>query len=181
MRWVTSKDESEYMKTRQKQNLASSKNSKAEAWMNEKLKTTDYKWTRQAMWGYRLFDFWNAKLGIAVEVDGPEHVAEYDAARDRYNYLRSGILVLRVKNFDEADADKALKTISSAESWQQRKETLKPGRDLLRANGLKVAKSGREKLERGIRGLLEDLPEKSSKGRCEKSLDADRKNKAPIA
>lgn len=116
--------------------------------MESKLSLTGRKWTRQAMWGYRLFDFWCHELGIAVEVDGPEHNQEYDVARDRYNYFRSGILVLRVRNFNEADADKAIKAIESSEAWKTRKEKLKPGKKLLRANGMKVAKSDKKRFVR---------------------------------
>lgn len=113
--------------------------------MAKKLSETRYKWTRQAMWGYRLFDFWNHELGIAVEVDGPEHDAEYDNYRDRYNYYRSALLVLRVKNFDEAEAARALGIIDCAETWAKRKEIVKPGKTLLRANGFEMARSPTKK------------------------------------
>lgn len=146
MRWTTSKEESDYMARRQKENVAASKNSKAEAWMAEKLKETGLKWTRQARWGYRLFDFWNAHLGIAVEVDGPEHEKDYDEVRDTYAYLRSGIVVLRVRNFDEFDASLALDSIASSRTWKQRRTEVGTGRELVKALGLDLARSGREKL-----------------------------------
>ena len=38
--------------------------------MAEKLAATGHRWSRQAIWGKRIFDFWCATLGIAVEVDG---------------------------------------------------------------------------------------------------------------
>lgn len=110
------------MKMMQAKNKKSSRRSKAESWMKDKLASTGKKWSRQAQWGYRLFDFWNHELGIAVEVDGPEHDKEYDAFRDRHNLKRSGILVLRVRNFNEKDAEVAITTINEASSWKERRE-----------------------------------------------------------
>ena len=141
MRWACTKVESEYMKLNQAKNLVACKSSKAESWMLEKLRKTPFKWTRQARWGYRLFDFWSHELGICVEVDGPEHNKEYDQIRDKYNYCRSAIVVLRVRNFNEDDASKAIKEILSSETWQERKKRIKPGKKLLLANGLKMARS----------------------------------------
>jgi very-short-patch-repair endonuclease len=85
------------------------------------LAKTGKKWTRQAMWGYRIFDFWCAELGLVVEVDGATHKIEYDNYRDEYNYRRSGIVVLRVPNFCEESAKLALDVIASAETWKERR------------------------------------------------------------
>lgn len=92
--------------------------------MLEHLKTTGYKWKRQRQWGYRLFDFWNTKIGIAVEVDGLTHDKNYDAIRDEYNYKTSGILVLRVRNFNEDDASKVLAQIADSCTWNERRAQL---------------------------------------------------------
>ena len=124
MKWPTNKEKHAYMKMRQQQNIDESRDNPNEKWMLSHLATTGYKWRRQAQWGYRLFDFWCAKLGIAVEVDGKTHDPEYDAVRDRYNYSCSGILVLRVRNRNESDAQKALETIRTAESWNYRRSKL---------------------------------------------------------
>lgn len=111
-----------YMKERKKQNQEQCKYSQAEAWMYEKLKSqTKFKWTRQAQWGYRLFDFWSGLLGCAVEVDGPEHDADYDNYRDEYNFRRSGIVVLHVRNFREDDATDALNVIGKLTNHRDRK------------------------------------------------------------
>lgn len=123
MRWVGNAEQAAYMKQRQIQNR--NRVSKAEDWMMAALASTDHKWTRQAAWGCRLFDFWNAQLGIAIEVDGPEHRREYDTARDRYNYYRSGIVVLRVRNFDVSDLKVALDFIRMSETWQERKRRIR--------------------------------------------------------
>lgn len=72
-----------------------------------------------------MFDFWNAGLGIAIEIDGAEHDPVYDQYRDRYNYYRSGILVLRVPNFDDAAMDLAIDVIRNAETHAERKEKIR--------------------------------------------------------
>jgi very-short-patch-repair endonuclease len=119
MRWVVRSDQAKYMRERQDQNLK--KQVPAEIWAAEKLKATNRKWVRQAIWGCRLFDFWCHELGIAVEIDGLTHDKDYDRARDQYNYYRSGIVVLRVPNFDELAMQNALDMISQADSWAARK------------------------------------------------------------
>ena len=111
MRWPTNKEQHAYMKLRQKEQLLKARWNPAEVWMYKKLLSTGLSWRRQAQWGYRLFDFWCAKLKIAIEVDGTSHNADYDAFRDSYNLKRSKILVLRVRNYNEEDAEKALKII----------------------------------------------------------------------
>jgi very-short-patch-repair endonuclease len=82
-------------------------------------------WSRQVVWGCRIFDFWCSELGIAVEIDGPEHQIEYDQARDRYNYWRSGIVVLRVPNFDAEVLEMAVRVIREAETKQERKARIR--------------------------------------------------------
>lgn len=122
LRWCIDKESSEYMRTRKSQNKKQCLNSAAESWMAELLKkNTAHKWTRQIIWGYRLFDFWNHILGVVVEVDGPEHRKDYDAYRDEYAFRRSGIVVLRVRNWNEEDASAALKFIAKANTAIERK------------------------------------------------------------
>lgn len=96
----------------------------AENWMAEKLKMTPYKWTRQAIWTRRIFDFWSAELGVAIEIDGPGHKEKIDAWRDAYNYVRSGIVVLRVRNFNEQDAEKCLAELATLGIWSDRRAKL---------------------------------------------------------
>ena len=76
---------------------------------------------RQARWGTRIYDFWNHSKGIAVEVDGMTHDKEYDDRHDNYNLKRSGILVLRVPNYDETVAEEVLKRIGTACTWNERR------------------------------------------------------------
>lgn len=124
MRWPVKKDQSDYLRERQTQNRASCLLSNAETWAAECLKMTGLKWTRQALWGCRLFDFWNAQKGIAVEIDGPEHNKTVDLARDKYVYERSGIVVLRVSNFDSARMNEAIEEINKSVLWKCRRDKL---------------------------------------------------------
>lgn len=124
IKWPTTAAEHADLKAKQLLNRASCKRSSAESWMCEKLLATGLKWTRQAQWGYRFFDFWCSVIGVAIEVDGPEHRRQWDNERDTYNYQVSGILVMRVRNFNEADACAALDAISQAESWNERRQAL---------------------------------------------------------
>ncbi len=113
-----------YMADNQSKNKARAAGNKNELWMANHLKTTGVKWTPQARWGFRIFDFWCAKLGIAVEVDGPEHDHEWDSRRDAANYAVSGILVLRVKNKCKEDAFAVLEAIATSETWNERRKNL---------------------------------------------------------
>jgi very-short-patch-repair endonuclease len=123
-KWPTNSSQHEYMKMRQSQNATRCVSNTSENWMHNKLQRTPFKWTRQAQWGYRLFDFWCHQLGVAIEIDGASHNQSYDRARDRHNFQRSGILVFRVRNLNEEDAKRALEQIESAGSWNSRRAAL---------------------------------------------------------
>lgn len=119
--WPVRQEHHKHMKQRQIQNRAKCLSSNAEQWMWEYLKNTAHKWTRQAQWGFRLFDFWCAEIGVAVEVDGPEHIHLLDKENDAELHKRSGIVVLRVRNFNEQDADRVLSLISEEVRWNYRR------------------------------------------------------------
>lgn len=135
MRWVTNKEQHAYMKIRRAENLEFAKQSRAENWAASKLMRLGMGCERQKIWGCRLFDFYFPVKGIAVEIDGPEHDADYDAIRDAYNLARSGILVLRVKNFDDTALSEVVGQIKASPNFKKRKELL----------GLK-GKSGKQRL-----------------------------------
>ena len=123
MKYPVTATEHAYLKGRQRENLERALRNPNENWFFEHLKRrTSHKWTRQALWGYRIFDFWCHALGIAVEVDGATHNAKYDEIRDSYNLNRSGILVLRVRNLNEEDADRVIDEINAAETWGERRK-----------------------------------------------------------
>ena len=111
-----------HMKLRNKQNK---KLTKAELWAKNQLdQKAKVKFNTQVIWGYRIFDFWSHELGIAVEIDGSEHDKVYDKKRDNYNYLRSGIVVLRVRNYNTDDLNKAIETINNSDLWLERRAKL---------------------------------------------------------
>lgn len=145
LRFPTTKEESDYMRMRRDQNLKRAAWLKAEnEFMQKFLIPTGIKFSRQAQWGYRLFDFWVHDKGVAIEIDGPEHNRGYDAHRDLYNFLRSGIIVLRVRNFHVEDSVAAAKNLVAECSWHDRRACLgllttqshtKQGRRELARNG----------------------------------------------
>ena len=139
------------MRQRKNQNVVRALKNQNENWLASILATTGFKWTRQAVWGYRIFDFWSHKLGIVVESDGPEHNKNYDAYRDDYNLRRSGILIIRVRNRNEEDVNHALSLIKNSSTWPERREVL----------GLNVnTKAGRRHLVNGQHDLFsETLPD----------------------
>jgi len=124
LRWPTTSQESAYLNMRQNQNRVMSRTNPNENWLADKLKEAGLRFKRQRRWGYRIFDFWSAHLGIAVESDGPEHDKDYDGYRDEYNYRRSGIIVLRVRNRNEEDTAKVIEKIKKARTWKQRREAM---------------------------------------------------------
>lgn len=112
------------MRMRAEQNKDRSRHNKNEQWAKDILDSTGYKWTPQAQWGYRIFDFWCAKLGVAVEIDGPEHNADYDGYRDEYNFRRSAVVVIRVRNTNDQDMQKAISMLGRIGTWQDRREQM---------------------------------------------------------
>lgn len=146
MRWVTNKRQAEYMKGTAEQNTERSARNPNENWAARRLAESGLKWSRQSRWGARIFDFWNHEKGVAVEIDGAEHRPDYDAARDRYNFLRSAIVVIRVRNRNEDDMQSALLKILETDLWRDRRARMglnahskKERRAHLADAGLKVA------------------------------------------
>ena len=99
-----------HMRMRRLQNVGVAGRSRAEGWMLAHLLGTGLSWVRQKRMDGRLFDFFSPRLWLAVEVDGPEHDAAADAARD-LAAQRAGVTVLRIGNFDEAGAARAVSVI----------------------------------------------------------------------
>jgi len=127
LKFPTTTEERKYINNMQQQNKKMSKENKNENKADRLLKKylPDVKFSRQSRWGYRIFDFWSAKYGIAIELDGSEHNPNYDYYRDEYNFRRSGILVLRMKN---SHIDKGIKEIADIffnfKEWKDRRLTL---------------------------------------------------------
>lgn len=112
-----------YMKMRQKEHKDKGL-TKAEAWAYDFLKHTKYKWNSQCIWRWRIYDFWNAEIGCAVEIDGPEHDLDYDYKRDKSDFERSAIIVLRVRNFNYDDMVMAILKIQKMTKWIDRREEM---------------------------------------------------------
>lgn len=125
MKWPTNKEQAAYMRLRQGQNVDQSKNNTAENWAAKRLMNPfPGKWFRQYPWGARIFDFFNPKRGVAIEIDGSTHDEDYDAVRDAFVFMRSGIIVLRVPNFDEAALQEAISHIRHLGTWKQRRKNM---------------------------------------------------------
>lgn len=123
------------MKKRQQQRLNCY--SKAENWAKDRLDKTNIKWSRERIWRWRIYDFWNDFLGCAVEIDGKEHDNEKDKQRDLLDFNRSGIIVIRVRNFNEQDMDLAIEKIANLNSWIDRRAKMGL---LTKAQKLKIQK-----------------------------------------
>jgi very-short-patch-repair endonuclease len=123
MRWTTNKGQHEYMRRREQQNLGLSLRNQNENQAAAIIATESrLRWQRQKPWGCRLFDFWCGHKGVAIEIDGPEHNDGYDSARDRYNSLRSCIVVFRVPNGDLSALRSALQQVHAMPSWKERRQ-----------------------------------------------------------
>lgn len=123
LRYPVNAEMAAYMRKNQEKCKAISLQNPNENWFADKLKGAKLgvKFNRQTLWGYRIYDFWCHSIGCAVEIDGPDHDENYDHYRDVYNYLRSGIVVIRVRNMNEVDALEAMEFIKSLESWDVRR------------------------------------------------------------
>lgn len=128
LRSPTNAEESAYMRMRKAQNRAKIPFIRSENWFEREylsqLEGPRLKYSRQAAWGYRIWDFWFHQLGVAIEIDGPEHKPSYDRYRDTYNLLRSGIIVLRAKNFDAASSERAIEDVRRECTWKERRTAL---------------------------------------------------------
>lgn len=96
----------------------------AEVWAKQFLDNTKWNWTPQAIWGFRIFDFWCSKLGCAIEIDGPTHNKGWDRKRDEFNFRRSAIVVFRVSNFNESEMRNVLKEIEKLDTWLERRKKM---------------------------------------------------------
>ena len=119
--WPVNKELTDHMLMRQLQHREKGL-TKAEEWFFKYyLSKTNLKWNKQCRWGFRLFDFWNHHLGLAVEVDGPEHNTETDLIGDFKEWERSRIITIRVRNFNKDDARYFLERLPRIEPWNDRR------------------------------------------------------------
>jgi hypothetical protein len=98
------------------------KSHESKNWADGILRASRLKWTHKAIWGCRLFDFWNARKGVAIELDGPKRNAGDE--EDRHARERSGIVVYRVKCFDECQLRLIMSEAERLEDWGVRRDRL---------------------------------------------------------
>lgn len=124
--WPVNKELAAHMKMRKQQNINRGMTA-AEKWFYENYlqNRSSYKWSFQARWGFRLFDFWCHTLGCAIEIDGSEHNSELDFQKDQKEWNRSRIITIRIHNFDEKDAEQCVEKLKSISSWNERRKEAK--------------------------------------------------------
>ena len=138
MEWPVNREQMEYMKKLQYEARVLSRSNVGDNWADAILATGTLKWTRKAIWGCRLFDFCNARKGVAIELDEPKPGA--GAEEDRHARERSGIAVYRVRSFDEGHLRLVMAQAESLEDWTVRRDRLGipyllKGKNLPKANG----------------------------------------------
>lgn len=148
------------MNLRWLQNIKRALANRAENWMYAKLQSTKLTWTRQMQWGFRIFDFYNPLLGIAVEVDGNTHDPTWDRVRDRQNYQNQGVLVLRVQNFNEKQAEIVLSKIADelAINMTRQKRRKDPGYRTIEAKVDKTEPANTSQLPEEIQNIFDSAP-----------------------
>ncbi len=123
---VSTEKEMQHMRKRKKQNLESCKKSKAEWWFYRKLKDLQklfkFNFKRQIIRDCRLLDFWIAELWIWIEIDWDSHSdrKDYDKRYDLYHMNEKWIIILRVRNFNECDANDAIRHIKKSNNRFER-------------------------------------------------------------
>lgn len=123
--WPVNKELQAHMAMRKKQHIDKGM-TKAEKWFFTEIAVfTPYKWTTQARWGFRLFDFWCHYLGCAVEIDGIEHDPVKDKERDSKEWDRSRIVILRIRKFNVHDSRIFLENIKQISPWNDRRRNAK--------------------------------------------------------
>lgn len=78
----------------------------AENWFDKNIcKDFHFQFTRQKIFGYRIFDFWCESLRVAVEIDGKRFHkdTEFDQQRDDVYQKRFKVSIFRVKAFCRED------------------------------------------------------------------------------
>lgn len=103
------------------ENFARSLKNPNENWLAALLAETAWQFNRQCLMGDRIFDFWSKELGVAIESDGKGHDPEWDYQRDEWNFRRSAIVVLRVRNRNLADASKAIALLPRLGTFSERR------------------------------------------------------------
>lgn len=91
---------------------------RGESWIRGRLLATGLPWTRQPM------RFWQRTLGIAVQLESADRDRHDDAASDRAELFHRGVMVIRVEEFNDEQAEEAIRAIRFAESWNSRRRAV---------------------------------------------------------
>lgn len=118
--WVKSKKTAGRIKQFKHENL--SRFVKAEQQVYAQLLIEGLKPTRQACWGLKIMDFWFANSAIRVEVDGRTHDKIVDYVTDEWFFRKSGIITLRIPNYDDNSLSSAIHVIKKEKlTWKKRR------------------------------------------------------------
>lgn len=118
--WPTGKEAARHMREMKKKNLGNCV--RAEIWAARLLPKG---LTRQACWGFKIMDFWCAERGVRIEIDGQSHDPLQDYYIDEWFFRRSGILTLRVPNYDLGSLSAARFVLLREATWKARKELVR--------------------------------------------------------
>lgn len=109
----------------EKSNTNLSENWFWEKYLNPLKKNYWIKFTRQAMWGTRIYDFRCKDKWIAIEIDWKYHnndrKKEKDEKYDKYNYWVSWIVVLRIPPFDKDMSIDVIEKVKQSCLWKHRR------------------------------------------------------------
>lgn len=100
----------------------------AENWFARKIcKDFPYTFQRQVRYGYRIFDFYNAQLHVAIEIDGKQFHQDqaFDQQRDEAYTHNYGVVIFRVRAFSRDDYGICLGNLKKIRP-SQKKEKKKP-------------------------------------------------------
>lgn len=126
--WPITEEQRQRVAKFQRMNKANCKKNVCENIVHAKLKEAGYQFKRQRRWGFRIFDFWCHRLGLAIEVDGKNHNPIFDKKRDDQDFKRSAILVYRIKNehvYNALAIEELLRKIKHTSAWNSRRQLLK--------------------------------------------------------
>jgi len=92
-------------------------------WLQRKLYSTelDLRWAVAHIWGNRLFDYYECRLGVAVMLDPQNSTGIVNSALDRWNWDYSAIRVFHVRAWNEDDAAYVLSMVRRATTLKQRR------------------------------------------------------------
>lgn len=78
-----------------------------------------------AMWQQRVFDFWSARFMVAICLNYPDSDPVKQEILDRWNYIRSGIIVFRCNYGDHARINQIANMMCRVKSTDDRKDIIR--------------------------------------------------------